>query len=73
MILWGIGFVRRRGRADLLRRGGERVRVVRVGGQYLEEREQRFWLLLVFTLALAVVALMNLVGNYGTVLMWLGA
>ncbi len=48
------------------------MRVVRVGGQYLEEREQGFWLLLTFTLALTAVALMILIGNYGTSLMWFG-
>lgn len=48
------------------------MQIVRVGGQYLEEREQGFWLLLTFTLALTVVALMILVSNYGTGLMWVG-
>jgi hypothetical protein len=50
----------------------ERVRVVRIGGQYLEEREQGLWLLLTMTLAFTAVALMMLVGNYGTSLMWFG-
>lgn len=48
------------------------MQVVRVGGQYLEGREQRFWLLLTMTLAFTAVALMMLVGAYGTDLMWFG-
>lgn len=48
------------------------MQIVRVGGQYLEEREQGFWLLLTFTLALTAIALMVLVANYGTGLMLLG-
>jgi hypothetical protein len=48
------------------------VRVIRVGGRYLEGREQGFWLLLALTVGCTAVALMIVVANYGTSLMWVG-
>lgn len=48
------------------------MRVVRIGGQYLEAREQGFRLLLTLILAITAVAVMILVTNYGTSLMWFG-